>query len=168
MPGWRVPLAGVTVALSLTACALRQAPMSVYHSDKGYRVTLPGQDWQIAGERRADLELRHRQGRAGMLVNASCGSRLSGRSPDDLSREILAGFSARDVQQRGAARVAGREATHVVAEGRSGGSRQRVRVEMYVVKDGRCVYDLLYAAAPADFAVWREDFRRLVETFALE
>jgi hypothetical protein len=37
-----------------------------------------------------------------------------------------------------------------------------------VVKGDRCVYDLVYAAPPADFERWRGDFQRLVGTFRLE
>ncbi len=168
MRRWRAVLAGTGIALVLAACAGRQLPTGVYHSNKGYRVRLPGQDWQVVRGSRADLELRHRQATAGIMVNASCEVRLTQRTVNVLSREILAGFSAREVHERDAASIGGREAAHMVVEGQSGPSSDRVRVELYVVRDDRCVYDLLYAAAPGDFATWREDFRRLVSTFTLE
>jgi hypothetical protein len=103
-----------------------------------------------------------------MLVNATCESRLRQRTMSALSREMLAGFSGREVREQAAASIAGREAVHMVVEGQRGGDRDRVRVELYVVRDDRCVYDLLYAAGPDDFPAWREDFQRLVGTFALE
>jgi hypothetical protein len=43
-----------------------------------------------------------------------------------------------------------------------------VRVETYVLKDARCVYDFAYVAPPASFEAWRAEFRRLVESFVTE
>jgi hypothetical protein len=62
--------------------------------------------------------------------------------------------------------VAGRRAAHAVVEGRLGDGAPRMRVEAYVVKDDRCVYDFLYVAPPEAFETWRDDFVRLVETLA--
>ncbi|MGH7303603.1 MAG: hypothetical protein ACRELZ_09955, partial [Candidatus Rokuibacteriota bacterium] len=60
-------LAGV---LALTGCAGRRIENGVYHSPKGYRLSLPGSEWSVAKESKADLELRHQDGMAAMLVNA--------------------------------------------------------------------------------------------------
>ena len=168
MRPWRSGAAGLGVALLLAGCASRHAPDAVYRSSKGYRVTLPGQDWRVVDDGRADLELRHRQGSAGMLVNATCDARRAGRSLEALRREILAGFSHREVQERAAVPVAGRPAEHLVVDGQASPAGGRVRVELVVVQGERCVYDLVYAAPPEDFARWRGDFQRAVETFALE
>jgi hypothetical protein len=165
---WQAVCAGAGITLVLTACAGRQPPSGVYHSNKGYRLTLPGSDWQPVPGSRADLELRHRQAQAGILVNASCGARLTLRTVNALTREILAGFSGREVHERGVASLAGQEAAHLVVEGQSGPGGDRVRVEIYVARDDRCVYDLLYAAAPEDFPTWRGDFRHMVGTFVLD
>jgi hypothetical protein len=129
---------------------------------------LPPRDWRVVGDSRADLELRHREGPAGILVNASCDPRMAGRSPEALRREILAGFSDREVHVQGALSVSGREASHTVVDGRAGARDERVRVELLVLSGDRCVYDLAYAAPPADFARWQPDFQRLVGTFTLE
>jgi hypothetical protein len=129
---------------------------------------LPGQDWRVVSESRADLELRHREAPAGIVVNASCDARLVGRPVEALRREILAGFSDRDVEVQEAASVAGREAAHMVVEGRAGDPAERVRVELFVLKGDRCVYDLFYAAPPPDFARGQADFRTLVGTLTLE
>lgn len=154
--------------LLLAACAGRQPPPGEYHSNKGYHLTLPGPDWQKVRGSRADLELRHRHTKAGILVNASCEPRLTQRPLSALTREILAGFSAREVHEREVASLGGREAEHVVVEGQGDPRGDRVRVELYVGRGDRCVYDLLYAAAPEDFAIGREDFRYLVGTFVLD
>ena len=71
----RAPLALVLGAIvALAGCgAGRRIENGVYHSTKGYRVTVPGADWVVADASRADLELRHRDGAAAMLANAQCG-----------------------------------------------------------------------------------------------
>jgi hypothetical protein len=158
----------MAIALVLAGCAARLGPGDVYRSDKGYRVSLPGQGWRVVRESRADLELRHRLAPAAMLVNASCDGRLAARPLPALRRELLAGVSERQVQEQGTVAVAGREAVHMVVDGQVSGRDRRVRLELYVLKADRCVYDLLYVAPPADFSRWREDFQRLVETFMLE
>ena len=168
MRRWQAVCAGAGITLVLAACAGRQPLPGAYHSSKGYRLTLPGSDWQPIRNSRADLELRHREAKAGILVNASCESRRSQSTVNVLTREILAGFTAREVHEQDVASIAGREAAHMVVEGQSGLRSDRVRVELYVARDDRCVYDLLYAAAPEDFATWRGDFRRLVGTFVLD
>lgn len=168
MRAWRAGAAGAGVALVLAGCAGGRAPYGVYRSSKDYRLVLPGQDWRVMKESRADLELRHRQGSAAMLVNATCDRRIADRPVEALSREILAGFSDRQLQERASARVAGRPAEHLVVDGRAARPDERVRVELLVVKGDRCVYDLVYAASLEDFARWRGDFQRVVETFTLE
>jgi hypothetical protein len=64
--------------------------------------------------------------------------------------------------------VNGRQAMHRVLDGRLDGDETPTRIEVYVMKDDRCVYDFLYAAPPAAFESWRADFRRFVESFAME
>ena len=168
MRPWRAGAAGIGVALVLAGCAGRQAPDAVYRSSKGYRVGLPDHEWRVVDDGRADLELRHRDGSAGMLVNATCDARRAGRSLEALRREILAGFSDREVQEHAVVPVAGRPAEHMVVDGQASPAGARLRVELVVVQDDRCVYDLVYAAPPGDFARWRGDFQRVVETFTLE
>ena len=103
-----------------------------------------------------------------MLVHASCEPRLASQPVDSLRRAILAGFSGRDVQLHEAATVAGREAAHMVADGWASRPDARVRLELFVVKGDRCVYDLAYVAPLDDFARWQVEFQRLVGSFALE
>ena len=146
----------------------RQLP-GAYHSSKGYRVTLPGSDWQPIRNSRADLELRHRQAQAGILVNASCEPRLVGQAGGRLAPRDPGGLLGREVQEQDVVSIAGREAAHMVVEGQSGLRRASGSASSCSsLQDDRCVYDLLYAAAPADFATWQGDFRRLVGTLILD
>ena len=165
---WRRGAVGIGVALILGGCAGRQAFDAAYQSSKGYRLTLPGPDWQSVSDGRADVELRHREALAGILVHASCEARLADQPVDALRRAILAGFSGRDVHVQETTTVAGREAAHVVADGWATRPEARVRLELFVVKGDRCVYDLAYVAPPDDFARWQPEFQRLVGSFAPE
>jgi hypothetical protein len=45
---------------------------------------------------------------------------------------------------------------------------ERVRVEAYVLKDERCVYDLLYVAPAVAFDALRADFEGVVQSFTAE
>ena len=159
---------GVLAAAALGGCAGRRIEGGVFHSPKGYRVTLPGGAWVVDDASDADLALRQRGAPAAMLVNAECGRRPGARTPDVLARHLFIGVRERAVVERGAATVAGRPAARVVMEGRADAGGSSARIEAYVVKGERCVYDLVYAAPPAGFEAWRADFRRLVESFATE
>jgi hypothetical protein len=153
------------------ACAGARIESDVYHSLKGYRVTIPGRDWIVVDDSRADLEMKHSSGEAAMLVNASCEPVAHGRSLDVLGREILAGLRDREVNVLEPASVGGGESAHAIVEARRGGSDRgddRVRMELYLVKGARCIFDLVYAATPAAFDRWRDDFHRLVATFGSE
>ncbi|MGH7278234.1 MAG: hypothetical protein ACREJG_06050, partial [Candidatus Rokuibacteriota bacterium] len=136
----------------------------VFSSSKGYAVTLPGGAWRVSEDGRADLELRHPADSAGMLVNAACEGQAPGRSFDILRRHLLAGLRHREILEEGEVAVGGRRAVHAIVDGQLADGAPRMRVEMYVVKDERCVYDFLYVAPPEAFEAWRPDFLRLVET----
>lgn len=149
-------------------CAGRRIEGGIYHSSKGYRVALPGGDWTVAEASESDIELRHRAAPAAMLANAQCGDRVTARSLDVLSRHLLIGFQSRTTIERGQASVSGRRAVHTVLDGRLSARDEPVRVETYVMKDERCVYDFAYAAPPRAFETWRAAFQRFVESFATE
>lgn len=164
-----VGLAGALAAgVALMGCAGRSIEGGVYRSPKGYRVTLPGPDWTLVESSRADLELRHRDGRAGMLANAACGEAITRRSPDALTTQLLAGLRARTMLERGQVSLNGHPAAHALVEARAAAGRPALRIETYTVTGPRCVYDLIYAAPAEAFAAGRPDFERLLATFATE
>jgi hypothetical protein len=138
----------------------------VFHSPKGYRVTLPGDTWTVSRDGRADLELRHRDGTAGIVVNAACGANRQRGPLDALARHLLAGLRDRSVIAREDISVNGQVARHAVVEGRLGEDGAPTMVELYVMRDDRCLYDFLYAAPPETFEVGRADFERLVRTLS--
>ena len=163
----RAPLAlALGAVIAFTGCAGRRIENGVYHSDKGYRLTLPGSDWSVAADSKADLELRHQDGLAAMLANAECDERAKSRSAGLLFGQLLIGLRDRATIEQNEVSVNGRQALHRVLDGRVAADGAPTRIEAYVVKDQGCVYDFAYAAPPASFEEWRADFRRLVESFA--
>jgi hypothetical protein len=163
------PLALVLAAvLALTGCAGRRIENGVYHSPKGYRLSLPGPEWSVVEQSKADLELRHQDGMAAMLVNAECDDRAKARSAGQLLGQLLIGVHDRATIEQNEVSVNGRQALHRVLDGRVAAEGAPTRIEAYVLKDGACVYDFAYVAPPASFDAWRADFRRFVESFAKE
>jgi hypothetical protein len=158
----------VVLVTAVAGCAGRRLHDGVYHSEHGYRVTVPGRGWVVVDDSAADLELRHADGRAGMLIAATCQPAATKRRDADLARHLLLGLRERETLEDGEASLAGFRGTHLVVEGRMRDSRERVRVETYTVKDRRCVYDFLYVAPPAAFDASRGDFERFVGSFAPE
>jgi hypothetical protein len=131
-------------------------------------VTVPGPGWVVVDGSAADLELRRSDGQAGMLAAATCRPLATRQRYADLGRHLLLGLRERETLEDGEASLAGHKGAHLVVEGRMRDSKQRVRIESYTVKNGRCVYDLLYVAAPDVFDSSRGDFERFVESFAAE
>jgi hypothetical protein len=165
----RAPLAlALGVVIAFTGCAGRRIENGVYHSEKGYRLTLPSAEWSVAADSKADLELRHQDGLAAMLANAECDERARSRSAGLLLGQLLIGVHDRATIEQDEVSVNGRPALRRVLDGRVAADGAPTRIEAYVLKDGTCVYDFAYAAPPASFEAWRADFRRFVESFAKE
>jgi hypothetical protein len=165
----RAPLAlALGAVIAFSGCAGRRIENGVYHSDKGYRLTLPGPDWSVAADSKADLELRHQDGLAAMLANAECDDRAKSRSAGLLLGQLLIGLHDRATIEQNEVSLNGRQALHRVLDGRVAADGAPTRIEAYVLKEQGCVYDFAYAAPPASFEAWRADFRRFVESFAKE
>jgi hypothetical protein len=164
----RLGAAGALATLALAACGGRRIESGVFYSPKGYRVTIPGPDWIVIDSSRADLEIRHRGGAAGMLVNAACADEVVRRPPARLSAQLLAAVRGRRVLERGDLALNGRPAAHLLVEGQTEEDGPAFRVETYTVNDQRCVYDLVYATPAADFAARRGDFARFIASFTTE
>ncbi len=168
--GWRRHIGVAAAAFVLGGCASAgpRIENGVFRAPAMFRVTVPGPEWNVATASRAELELRHRGTRAGILANVECGDEPARRDLAVLARRLFVGLRARDTLENGLARVGGLLAAHTVLEVQVTGEDERVRVEAYVLKDDRCVYDLVYAAPTSVFAERRPDFQRFVESFVRE
>ncbi len=136
----------------------------MFYSAKGYRVALPtAREWQVAADGRADLELHRAASRAGILVNATCEGRAPTRPLAVLTRHLTFGIQGMEAREQSELTVAGHPAIKVLLTGRLDGAP--VEVEAYVVKGERCVYDLIYAAPPGEFAEGKADFEAFLSSF---
>ncbi len=148
-----------------SACSAGRIEGGVFYSGKGYRVALPpGSGWEVAADGPADLLLRRPGSRVGIVVNATCEGRAPTRPLAVLSRHLAFGVRGREVLERGETTVAGHPAFRTLFEGQL--DDVPVQVEAYVVKGEGCVYDLMYAAPPAEFAAGAEEFRAVLGSFA--
>jgi hypothetical protein len=161
-------VAAIVGAAVVTGCSVHRIDNDVYHSPKGYRVMIPGPDWDVVRDSQADLHLQHRSGAAGIVTHASCDRAASRRTPAGLERQLLAGLRDRHMVEHGPALVDGRVATHTVLDARGGAGDAPLRIEVYTLVGDGCVWDLVYAAARGAFPTWRADFDRLVASFTIE
>jgi len=155
-------------ALTLAACATASVPDTVFRVPERFRVTLPGAGWETTPMDNVELALRHRDTGAGIFANAECGEGAAQRDLGLLALQLFVGLRERERLENGPATVGGAPAAHAVIEAQASGTDGRVRLEAYVMKDERCVYDLVYVAPPHAFEAQRPDFRRFVESFAKE
>jgi hypothetical protein len=157
-------LAGL--ALLVAGCSADRIERGVFHSIKGYRVSLPPNGWAVEPRGNPDLEMRRLGAPGGILADATCGGKPPRRSLELLARYLVFGLGAREVLEDGAMVVAGRDGVRRVVRGRLDGAP--VTVEAVVLKDERCVYDFLYVAPADAFEAGRADFRAFVESFSSE
>jgi hypothetical protein len=174
MAGWRphvrrgLGVAATALALSGCASAGPRVENGIFRVPALFRVTVPGPDWDVATASRAELELRHRRTRAGILANVECGEELARRDLSVLARRLFLGLREREVLENGAVSIGGVPAVRAVMDAQVAGQDARMRMEAYVAKDGRCVYDLVYVAPAGTFAEHRPDFQRFVDSFVRE
>lgn len=169
-PGLR--LGGLLTALAVlalaTGCAGRRLSNGVFHSSKGYRVMVPGPDWTVVESSRADLELRRHGGEAGMLANGACDGAVARRPSGLLARHLLAGLRNRAIIERSEVSVNGHQGSRTIVEATEETTGPRFRIEILTLTDGRCVYDLVYAAPVETFEAGRGDFERFADSFGTE
>src|SRR4030095_16070237 len=87
--------ASLLALLAASGCTANRIERGVFHSKKGYEVSLPGSAWQVAPSSKADLELKRAAPPGGMLAAATCGERVAERSPETLVRFLVFGLTHR-------------------------------------------------------------------------
>ena len=151
-------------AVLLAGCSASRIENGVFYSARGYQVSLPRQGWSVKPGGAAELELQRQDPAGGMLADATCDAKATGRPLTVLARHLTFGLKDRVLEDGGTLTVAGRPAQRAVVRGSLGGTP--VGVEAVVVKGDRCIYDLLYVAPVAAFETGRGDFRAFVESFS--
>ena len=151
--------------LAGTACTADRIERGVFHSSKGYAVSLPGPDWQVASGAEADLELRRAAPAAGMLADATCEGRAPGRPAPLLVRQLTFGLKQRTEVRNEEVVVKGRPGARTTLRGTLDG--REVAVDAVSLKGGGCVYDFLYVAPVDQFEAGRPEFQAFVESLAV-
>jgi hypothetical protein len=157
--------ASLLALLAAAGCAATRIEGGVFHSKKGYEVSLPGSAWQVARDSRADIELRRGSPPGGMLADATCGERASERSPERLVRYLTFGLKHREEVRTEPVTVGGRAGARSVLRGTLDGAE--VAVDAISVKGEGCVYDFLYVAPVDAFEAGRADFQAFVHSLAV-
>jgi hypothetical protein len=157
-------LAGAVLLLG--GCGGRRIENGVFYSTQGYRVRIPGPEWTVVDDSRADLQLKARDGRAGMLAHATCEAYAIRRPANVLQRQLLIGLQDRRIVERSEVTVGRFPGTRSVVEA-AADDDSRVRIETVTATDGRCVYDLIYAAPLDIFDARRAAFDEFVASFLM-
>lgn len=158
-------LSGLAVLLVGTACTADRIERGVFHSSKGYTVSLPGREWQVASGADPDLELRRTAPVAGMLADATCEGRIAGQPAPLLVRHLTFGLrNRRDVRTEDVM-VNGLPGARTTLRGTLDG--REVAVDAVTLKGDRCVYDFLYVAPVDQFEAGRPEFQAFVESLAV-
>ena len=159
-------LSGLAVALVGTACTADRIERGVFHSSKGYAVSLPGREWQVASATAADLELHRAAPTAGMLADATCAGRVPSQPAPLLVRHLTFGVKNRKDVRTEEVVVKGLPGARTTLRGTLDGGE--VAVDAVTLKGDRCVYDFLYVAPVDQFEAGRPEFQAFVESLAVE
>ena len=158
-------LSGLVVLLA-AACSADRIERGVYHSTKGYTVSLPGREWQVASGTEADLELRRAAPIAGMLADATCEGRVPSQPAPLLVRHLTFGVKNRKDVRTEEVVVKGLPGARTTLRGTLDG--KEVAVDAVSLKEDGCVYDFVYVAPVNDFDDGRLAFQIFVESLTLD
>lgn len=156
----------LAVGLLLTACAAGHIRDHAYISEaKGYRVQLPAEAWDVEMGKEADLVLRHRNGQAGIVVNATCDETLRDRPLEIEIRRLFFGIREKELLRQERHTENPWEVVEVVLRGELGG--RSLLFHGYTLKASGCLYDLVLFAPSEHYAAVNEEFETLVHRFQL-
>lgn len=163
-PVWR-SAAPFALLLAAAGCTADRIERGVFHSQKGYAVSVPAAGWQVTRDSEADLELKRAAPPGGMLAAATCDGRIARREPERLVRHLTFGLKHRADVRTEPLNVGGRAGARSTLRGTLDGAE--VAVEAVSLKDERCVYDFLYVAPVEAFESGRPDFQAFVESLTV-
>ena len=163
----RLAPALLALALVVTACATaNRIEGGVFHSSKGYSVSLPGGEWQVASGTDADLELRRAAPAGGMVADVTCGGRVADRSAPLLVRQLTFGLKHRTDVRTDEVVVKGRRGARTMLLGPLDG--KEVAVDEVSLKEDGFVYEFVSVARVDDFDAGRLAFQIFVESLTLD
>lgn len=162
----RVRFCLLAVGILLTACATGQIRDGTYVDEaKGFAVQLPSDTWEIETGKGPDLLLRHRNGRAGALINATCHEIPPNRPLGITMRHLFFGIRAKEIMRQERHMSAQGEVFEMILRGEL--EDRAIFLHGYTLKGSGCVYDLVLFASPEAYSESNEEFETLVRQFRL-
>jgi hypothetical protein len=129
-----------------------------------YRVGALGEGWRLVHQKGASVGFYSEAVGGVVEANATCRDDAEAAPLKTLTRQLLIGYTDRQIEEQRLLALAGREAlrtrVHVKLDG------VPMTLDLYVLKRNGCIFDLSYAAPPDAFARGEDDFARFVDGFA--
>lgn len=158
--------------LALLAIALAGCAHTHYNPEAGqvcyrrvcYRVGALGKDWQPIKTEKAAIGFFNPQLGAVIESNATCRADAEAAPLKALTRQLLIGYTDRQVRMSESISLDGRAALHTVVDARLDGVP--MVLDMYVLKRDGCIFDLTLAAPPDRYDAARPELSRFVGGFA--
>lgn len=168
-------LAWVISALAFSGCAVLLGNVkTVDQHSKAYRVMRLNEtnpDWKLlepANDVTSDSsELTYQSNRTASIIslNSTCRKRNTEEDLKRISRLLFLGITEITESQERELTVDTAPALETTVSGRL--NRERVKIRAVVLKNGACVYDLMYVAKPKHFASQEADFTQFVTSLRL-
>ncbi len=119
------------------------------------------------GTARSDLAYQSQRTASIISLNSACREKFKSESHDlkEFTHQLLLGISDVKSRQQKEIQIKGNPALDTTIQGKMGD--QPVKIRAVVVKNDRCLYDLMYVARPDQFAEQEQDFSRFVESLRL-
>lgn len=128
-----------------------------------YRTGQLGADWRVFHVEKSSVAYYHPSLRAVIESNASCRDDADPATLEVLTRHLLIGYTERRYRKSERVPLAGREALHSVIEVKLDGVP--MVLDVYVLKRNGCIFDLSFAAPPAQFVAGVSAFEGFVSGF---
>ncbi len=160
--------AGMVLLLGATACASAPQLEGNLYRGEGFSFRFDPPDDGGTGWRRLDhshaLAYRNDGHQASILVHGRCDLDSDDVPLVALKNHLFLQFTDREVHTEEVVPFDGREALHTELTAKLDGVP--MRYDVWVLKKDGCVFDLLYAAPPEQFASGHGTFQRMVDGFA--
>jgi hypothetical protein len=130
-----------------------------------YRVgALDDSQWRLVHQEGASVGFYSDRVGGVISANAACRDDADAAPLASLTRQLLIGYTERHVTRQELVGLDAREALHTRVDAKLDGVP--MALDLYVLKRDGCIFDLSYAAPPADFARGERDFAGFVAGFA--
>jgi hypothetical protein len=129
-----------------------------------YRVGALGEDWRLVHQEGAAVGFYSEAVGGVIEANATCRDDAEAAPLRALTRQLLIGYTDRNIEEQRTVPLAGREALRTRVQAKLDGVP--MTLDLYVLKRNGCIFDLSYAAPPALFTRGADDFARFVDGFA--